>query len=317
MALFIINNQKLSAISQVEVKLERDIQQLIESNLESIFGLKLVSSEFELNGLRIDTLAFDPETQSFVIVEYKRDRSSSVVDQGYAYLALMLNKKADFVLEYKEKVDNSLKLNEVDWSAIRIMFIASRFTTHQLGAINFKDLPIELWESRLYEGNILSLEQKSADSNAASIRTIERTGANAQTNAVQAEVKTYSINDVLQPETPSKLIYDELMEAVRSFDSDISEYARKGYIGIKLQSDTRTIFFINPRSNGIRIELNHTQPSDLVDPDNKVTYVNSSLEHKNRHMSYMLLTSQEDIEYAVSIMRQVYKRHTTNLKNQH
>jgi RecB family endonuclease NucS len=58
-----------------------------------LFELDLVKSEFELHGLRIDTLAFDNESKAFVIIEYKKDRNFSVVDQGMAYLNLMLNKK--------------------------------------------------------------------------------------------------------------------------------------------------------------------------------------------------------------------------------
>ena len=74
-----------------------------------VFGLKFVGSQFALHGFRIDTLAFDQETSAFVIIEYKRDRSFSVIDQGYAYLALMLNNKADFILEYNEKKKKNLQ----------------------------------------------------------------------------------------------------------------------------------------------------------------------------------------------------------------
>jgi RecB family endonuclease NucS len=46
-----------------------------------------------VKGLRVDSLGYDEESNSFVIVEYKRDKHSSVFDQGVAYLALMLNNK--------------------------------------------------------------------------------------------------------------------------------------------------------------------------------------------------------------------------------
>ena len=42
---------------------------------------ELIKSEFALNNLRIDTLAYDNENSSFVIIEYKRDRNFSVIDQ--------------------------------------------------------------------------------------------------------------------------------------------------------------------------------------------------------------------------------------------
>mgnify|MGYP001560393601 CR=1 FL=1 len=100
MGLFTIKNNKFDRIKQTTFKLEKDIQKLTEENLQTIFNLQFVRSEFALNGLRIDSLAYDNENSCFVIIEYKRDQNFSVIDQGYAYLSLMLNNKADFILEY-------------------------------------------------------------------------------------------------------------------------------------------------------------------------------------------------------------------------
>jgi len=122
MAIFNIQNQKLLPIREKAIDLEKDIQKLTEENLETVFGLRFVSTEFSLQNFRIDTLAFDKEANAFVIVEYKRDRSFSVVDQGYAYLALMLNNKADFILEYNEKTKENLKRDDIDWSQSRVLF---------------------------------------------------------------------------------------------------------------------------------------------------------------------------------------------------
>ena len=72
-----------------------------------------IRSEFSIKNSRIDTLAFDPETQAFVIIEYKRQQNSSVVDQGISYLNLMLEYKADFIVEYNEKQKSHLK--EMMW----------------------------------------------------------------------------------------------------------------------------------------------------------------------------------------------------------
>ncbi|MFZ1875504.1 MAG: hypothetical protein WAU25_00560, partial [Nitrososphaeraceae archaeon] len=66
-----------------------------------------------------------------------------VIDQGYAYLALLLNNKADFILLYNETGEKKT-LNEVDWSQSRVIFISPSFTTYQRKAIEFRDLPIEL-----------------------------------------------------------------------------------------------------------------------------------------------------------------------------
>ncbi|MBU1974026.1 MAG: hypothetical protein KKH52_01370, partial [Nanoarchaeota archaeon] len=159
-------------VKEIKFALEKDLQKLTEENLENIFGLKFISSEFNLQNFRIDTLAFDEENKSFVVIEYKRDRSFSVIDQGYSYLALMLNNKADFILEYNEKMKDNLKRDDVDWSQSRVMFLSTNFTTYQQNAINFKDLPIELWEVNRYDNDTLLYNQlKAADSNE-SIKTV-------------------------------------------------------------------------------------------------------------------------------------------------
>ena len=147
------SNSKLEILNQVKetpFKLERQIQYLVEANLNTLLGLEFVKSEFTISGsvqrLRIDTLAFDRKNKAFVIIEYKQDKNFSVVDQGYAYLSAMLNNKADFILEYNEARNEPLKRSSVDWSQSRIIFISQGFTSYQKEAINFKDLPIALWE---------------------------------------------------------------------------------------------------------------------------------------------------------------------------
>ncbi|MGH9974838.1 MAG: hypothetical protein ACRD8Z_03245, partial [Nitrososphaeraceae archaeon] len=145
--IFAIDRGNLKEIPQKPIELEKDIQSLVERNLQTVFGYEFITSEFELDGLRVDTLGFDKESKSFVVIEYKRDKNISVIDQGYAYLALLLNNKADFILVYNETgEEKKLKKNEVDWSQSRVIFVSPSFTLYQRKAIEFKDLPIELWE---------------------------------------------------------------------------------------------------------------------------------------------------------------------------
>ena len=108
--IFSVNGTKLNEIREQQFPLESETQRLTEANLNDLFELDFVKSEFELHGLRIDTLVFDDESKAFVIIEYKKDRNFSVVDQGMAYLNLMLNNKADFILEYNEGSHSSHSL---------------------------------------------------------------------------------------------------------------------------------------------------------------------------------------------------------------
>lgn len=122
MNVFNLSNNNLTSLSETPFLLEKDIQTLCETNLSQISELIFVKSEFTIKNRRIDTLAFDDENKSFVIIEYKRDRNYSVVDQGVSYLNLMLEYKAEFIIEYNESLNKNLKRDDVDWSQSKIIF---------------------------------------------------------------------------------------------------------------------------------------------------------------------------------------------------
>ncbi len=78
-----MSRHPISEVKEKPFKLEKEIQKLFEANLNSIMGLEFVKSEFTIKNKRIDTLAFDTQSNAFIIIEYKRDKNMSVVDQGF------------------------------------------------------------------------------------------------------------------------------------------------------------------------------------------------------------------------------------------
>ena len=190
MAIFNLKQGKLSQINEVSFVLEKDIQKIVENNIQSLFNLEFVASEFSLDGLRVDTLSFDKESKSFVIIEYKKDRNFTVIDQGYAYLALLLNNKADFILLYNENMNKSLRKTDIDWSQSRIIFMSPNFTNYQRKAIEFKDLPIELWEIKKYANDLVSLNQIQTPEKSGSIMDLSQ--KTEVMKKVNREVKVYN-----------------------------------------------------------------------------------------------------------------------------
>ena len=80
----------LSELKAKEFALEKDIQRLVEENLQEVFGYELVRSEFPIKNSRIDSFCFDRENNSFVIIEYKKGRNDSIIDQGFNYLSIII-----------------------------------------------------------------------------------------------------------------------------------------------------------------------------------------------------------------------------------
>lgn len=236
MPIFQIKNNKFIKIKEKSFDYEKDLQKLVEQNLEEIFGLEFISGasnkQFIIKNREIDTLAFDPQIKSFVIIEYKKDKSFSIIDQGYTYLSLLLNNKAEFVLHYNEMKDKNLRMGNIDWSQSRIFFIAKEFTPYQKGAIGFRDLPIELWEVQFMEGNLISFAQIKSAETQESITKVTKSHA---IERVTQEVKTFVLEDHYRKASPmTKLLLDKLRERIFSLDENIKEKPVQNYLGYKL-----------------------------------------------------------------------------------
>ena len=98
MNLFQVKDAKLSPLKRVAPKLEREIQKLLEANLETVFGIRFLASEYctgQKHAGRIDTLGID-ENHTPVIIEYKLSSSVNVVTQSLFYLDWLLDHKGDF-----------------------------------------------------------------------------------------------------------------------------------------------------------------------------------------------------------------------------
>ena len=289
--------EKLEYIKEKPFKLEKEIQKLTEENLQVIFNLEFVKSEFKLNNFRIDTLAYDNESKSFVIIEYKRDKNYSVIDQGYAYLSLMLNNKADFILEYNENKEDFLKRNNVDWSQSRVIFISPSFTIHQKEAINFKDLPIELWEIKRYENNIISYEQIQRLRAQESIKTISK--KDDTINKVTKEIKVYTEEEHLRKASDEiKELYEKIKNAILNLD-DFEIKPKKLYIAFVAGTN---VVDIHIQKKALKIWLNLTK-GELDDPK-KIARDVSSTGHWGNGDYEIQISTDDDLEYILSLIKQ-------------
>jgi predicted transport protein len=274
---------------------------MTEINLQVIFNLQFVKSEFALNGLRIDSLAYDTENSCFVIIEYKRDQNFSVIDQGYAYLSLMLNNKADFILEYNENCNKNLKKDDVDWSQSRVIFISPAFSKYQQQAINFKDLPIELWEVSNYENEMIQYNRLKSPETSESIRKISKKSDIVE--KVSEEVKVYTEEDFLIVCSEDiKNLYAELKNKILSVDNSIEIIPKKKYIAFKSE---RNFIDVLPQKNKIKAWLNLSK-GKLNDP-NKIVRDVSEIGHWGNGDYEVHLSSSDEIPYLLSLIKQSYE----------
>ncbi len=302
MAIYKLQDQKLLIIKEESFKLEKEIQIVSEKNLEDIFGLKFIKSELSLHNLRFDTLAFDNDSNSFVIIEYKRDKNFSVIDQGYAYLSLMLNNKADFILEYNENVNKNLRRDDVDWSQSRVIFISPSFSKYQQQAINFRDLPIELWEITKYQNNLIQYNKLKSPETSESIKKISK--SSEIIDKVTAEVKVYTEEDYLKLVNEEILsLYEEFKNKILSLDDKIEVVPKKKYIAFKAVSNFIDVL---PQKGKIKFWLNMLK-GELSDPYDISRDV-SNIGHWGNGDYEFSLNSSADFINLMPLIKQSYEK---------
>ena len=304
MDLYKLNKTKLDEIKSIPFKLEREIQNLVEENLIELFGLKFVKSEFRLKNFRIDTLCFDPQTNSFVIIEYKKSQNYSVIDQGYSYLSLMLNNKSEFILEHNESHSNALKRTDVDWSQSRIIFISPQFNTYQKQSIDFKDLPFELWEIKRYSNDLIALNQHKSNSQE-SVKTISSTSSDERMQDVSREIVVYTEEDHYQKTTPEiRELALQLRDRILELE-DVEINPVKFYIGFKLNKKLIADFEVQKSKLRLRINLKKGMLDDpkgwFRDVSNIGTFGVGDYE--------AVVTPESDLDYLMSLIKQSYNYH--------
>lgn len=297
MSLYQIKNNNLEPIKKVNFKYEKDLQTLTEQNLEKLFNLQFVETEFSVDNLRIDTLAYNKETSSFVIIEYKRDKNYSVIDQGYSYLSILLNNKAEFVLKYNENLNANLKKVDVDWSQTIVMFIAPSFTSYQLKSVEFNDLAFELWEVSKFNNDTILFDKVNVSENKASINTL-----NPKNTKVTKEIKKYKESRHLRKKSKKvKEIYKNLKEKISEYD-DVEIVVLKHYFAVKVNK--KNICEIAILKNYITVWIDF-EFEKINDPLNKVIDV-SDVGHWGTGNCKIQINEIDEVPYFIELFKQSY-----------
>lgn len=300
MKLYTNKTNKLSELNEKVFKLEREIQELFEANLSELMGLTLVKSEFTIKNKRIDTLAFDKQTSAFIIIEYKRDKNLSVVDQGFTYLSLMLENKADFIVEYNESLKTSLKRDDVDWTQTRVAFVSTAFTENQVQATNFKDIAIELWEVKQYENDLVAVTPIKKTNSAASIKPVIQ--QNQTLRKVSDEIKVYTEEDSLTWGTDEiRELYYRYKDALLNLADDIDVVPNKFYVAFK--KNKTNIACMETQKKKLKIWIG-AKWNAIDDAKNIAKNVNN-IGHYGTGDYEIVVDDDKELEYIMSLIKQV------------
>ena len=300
MALYQNQSGKLKEVREKPFKLERDIQKVFEANLSGIMGLELVKSEFTIKNKRIDTLAYDSQACAFIIIEYKRDKNISVVDQGFTYLSLMLENKADFIVEYNESLKRNLIREDVDWSQTRVAFVSPNFTENQIQATNFKDIAIELWEVKQYENDTIAINPIKKSIAAESIKPI--TQKNQSLKKVTEEIRVYTEQDHIDRASEiTTELYEKFKAAILNLTDGVTVIPLKYWLNF--DKGSLTLASIEIQKKKLNITIN--KKVDQLDDPKSLTRDVSNIGHYGKGDYQVQVEDETNLEYIMSLVKQV------------
>lgn len=305
MKLYSIKGKALNFVRSQPFGLEKDIQDLVEQNVEELFGLVFVKSEMSIGGFRLDTLCFDKDTNSFKIIEYKKGSSYSVIDQGYTYLSILLNNKSDFILEYNEAKGQILKRDEIDWTQSKIIFISPKFSDYQKNAINFKNVPFELWEITQFQNDTIGLNKIETNSevNINTTSTDEKSVVKRVSDEIVTINEEYHLGkSTNRPESVVEL-YHKLKERILQMGDDVEVRFNKQTINFKRYSVFTDLIIYN---KGVVVVIN-MKKGEINDPLSKTEDVSEKGHWGNGDFKF-LVKSVADIEYGISLIQQAYNK---------
>ena len=168
--LFQTNAGTMSELESSAAPLEKGLQTQFEKNLDTLLGVRFLASEYATtHGGRMDTLGID-ENGYPVIIEYKRDRSENVINQGLFYLDWLMDHRGDFEILVRDRYGKEAA-EAIEWSAPRLICIAADFTKYDEHAVKQMGRNIELVRYRKFGDDLLLLELLTAVSAATSTST--------------------------------------------------------------------------------------------------------------------------------------------------
>lgn len=273
--------------------LEKELQNTIEANMETFFGVRFLKSEYVITAGRMDSIGID-ENNSPVIFEYKRSSSENVINQGLFYLDWLLDHKADFKLLVIEKLGMETA-EQIDWSVPCVICVANDFTKYDIHAINQMQRNIKLVKYRKYQDDLIIFEHL----NAPIVKPV--LGEQSTSAAGGAHTQKTHLEKLTAASAHYKMLYTSICDFIESLGDDLAPNQLKLYLAYK---KVQNVFCIEIYKQQIivRMKLN----PDTVELEQGFTRDTRNIGHYGTGDLEVSIKTEGDFQKAKPLMEQAY-----------
>lgn len=232
--LFRVTEGVATELTSASVALEKSLQQVIERNMEALFGVRLLASEYSTgtkHGGRMDSLGLD-ENYSPVIFEYKRATNENVINQGLFYLDWLMDHRGDFKMLVLDRLGQEAA-GSIDWRNPRLICVASGFTRYYEHAVQQMHRSIELVRYRDFGGELLALELVSGTRVEAST-SYDAPTTPGPSGASAGGPASKTVSEYLEQASPELSdLYSELEAFCEALGDDVTKKTLKNYFAFR------------------------------------------------------------------------------------
>ena len=286
-------NEGVKECTSSEVVLEKELQTLIEQNMEIFFGVRFLKSEYVVTNGRMDSIGID-ENNSPVIFEYKRSQNENVINQGLFYLDWLLDHKADFKLLVIDKLGKEAADN-IDWSVPCVICVAHDFTKYDMHAVNQMQRNIKLVSYRRYDNGMLLLEHL----NTPIVKPIMENMGN-ENDTKNSTQKTH-LEKLAAISENMKNLYHSICDFIESLGDDIVSNQLKLYLAYKKVQNMVCIEIYNKQII-LFLKLN----PETVELENGFTRDMRSIGHYGTGDLQITIKNAADFERAKPLLERAY-----------
>ena len=304
MKIFKLGPSKFTELKRERFEAEKVLQGVIEENLSTFFNnLEFLTSEFQYNNLRPDTVAFDTDKKTFVIIEYKNVKNKQVLDQGATYYRLLKEHKDAFVLLYNKHKNEQYDISKFNWEEIYVIFLSPEFTKYQIGASGI-GLPVRLLKIRRYQGGLLTLEPIEDQMN-------ETVLSESRPNDYTEEGYLSGRYGYGKASERTKELYEKIKKKIQDTFDNVDVLPRKPYIGFYLRENNSPICTLDVSRTKIKLAYSISSKYKLITPSDFIRDVtNIGIFGVGDYQSE--ITNESDLEKALQTIRIVYTYKTSH-----
>lgn len=272
---------------------EKELQKYVEKHLNLFFQSYYLKGFYKIPGGEIDTLAITEDGKP-CIIEYKHKIDDKIINQIVFYYDWLQERSTKFEYERIVKENEKTAELEVDWSEVRLITVAKKYSKWDISLIKHLDTNIECF-SYSYHKDELDIHLDPI------INQYKKGSTSTTSNSKGVATKTVTLDDHREKANKAfKPIFDNFRSEVLNLGENIEEGYAPEYIKYVVNT---TFLAVHVRKQWLIMEL-RIDKNNFKDPKK----ISKDISHRGWSVTREVkFDKNTDIKGVIDLIKQAYE----------